>query len=169
MKTTIPTKEPILKSPEVFISYQWDKQPQIIKLFNKFKSLGINCWLDIYQMGGGDSLYDKIDRGMRNCDLVVSCVTTKYGLSANCRKELMLANSIGKPIIPILLEQMTYPPSGPMALVLSTIKYVDFTKDMSEQETWMGNAFRELMERMRPHMPIDVVEHVTKSKACIIS
>jgi hypothetical protein len=60
--------------PEVFISYQWEKQKQIISLFEKFKSFKIKCWLDIHEMGGGDSLYEKIDNGIRNCSVVISCV-----------------------------------------------------------------------------------------------
>ena len=98
---------------EVFISYQWDKQKDIINLYNILTNMGLTVWLDIHQMGGGDSLYDKIDNGLRNCDVVISCVTTKYGLSANCRKEIALADSLPKPIIPILLEKgMKYPPAG---------------------------------------------------------
>lgn len=62
------------------------------------------------------SLYDKIDRTIRNCRVVVSIVTVKYGMSANCRKKVALANAIGKPIVPVVLDrELTYPPVGPMA------------------------------------------------------
>jgi len=42
------------------------------------------------QMGGGDSLFDKIDRGIRGCRLLLSCTTPKYALSANCRSYIFL-------------------------------------------------------------------------------
>jgi hypothetical protein len=156
------------KPPEVFISYQWDKQKQIINLYKKFTNLGLTVWLDIHQMAGGDSLYDKIDRGLRNCSLVISCVTTKYGLSANCRKEIALADALSKPIIPILLEQgMKYPPAGPMAPTLSVIKYIDFT-DQQHQDNWEGEPFDKLVEEMQKHLPQDTVNSV-KSRACVIS
>jgi hypothetical protein len=161
--------QPLAKeSPEVFISYQWGKQKEIINLYNKLTDMGLTCWLDIYQMGGGDSLYDKIDKGIRNCCVVISCVTTKYGLSANCRKELALSDSLSKPIIPILLEEnMKYPPEGPMAPTLSVIKYIDFT-DANNQKNWDGDPFLELVDRMKLHLSNDTVTRVT-SKACIIS
>ena len=75
-------------SPDVFISYQWGKQPQILSLYRVLMSHGYTCWLDVMQMGGGDSLYDKIDRGVRGCKVMLSCVTSKYSLSANCRREV---------------------------------------------------------------------------------
>lgn len=61
---------------------------QIRKLYSRLTGLGCHCWMDIAQMGGGDSLYDKIDRGIRACKVVIACVTPKYALSANCRKEV---------------------------------------------------------------------------------
>ena len=161
--------QPVVKeSPEVFISYQWDKQKEIIKLYTKLTDMGLSCWLDIHQMGGGDSLYDKIDKGLRNCTLVISCVTTKYGLSANCRKEIALADSLSKTIIPLLLEQnMKYPPAGPMAPTLSVIKHIDYS-DPNLQAAWEGDPFLELVERMKLHLSNDTVNRVT-SRACVIS
>jgi hypothetical protein len=157
--------------PEIFISYQWDKQKDIINLYTILTNMGLSVWLDINQMAGGDSLYEKIDSGLRNCDVVISCVTTKYGLSANCRKEIALADSLSKPIIPILLEKdMKYPPPGPMAPTLSLIKYIDFTNKYNENNmiSWNGDCFNELLERMKVYLKPNTIEKVT-SKACIIS
>jgi hypothetical protein len=160
------------KNFDVFISYQWDKKKDIINLYNLFTNMGLKVWLDIHQMVGGDSLYDKIDNGLRNSDIVISCVTTKYGLSANCRKEVALADYLSKPIIPILLEkEMKYPPSGPMAPTLSILKYIDFTHNIDEKNSsisWSGKPFDDLLQRMKPHLSKPIVEKVT-SKACIIS
>jgi hypothetical protein len=156
---------------EVFISYQWDRQKDIINLYNILTNMGLNVWLDIHQMGGGDSLYDKIDNGLRNCDVVISCVTTKYGLSANCRKEIALADSLPKPIIPILLEKgMKYPPAGPMAPTLSVLNYIDFTSNIDENNcvSWNGAPFDDLLRKMKSYLPKSTVDKVT-SKACIIS
>lgn len=150
-------------SPEVFISYQWDKQKQIIALYETLTKLGLTCWLDIKQMGGGDSLYDKIDRGLR----LVSCVTTRYGLSANCRKEIALADSLGKPIVPILMDrELKYPPAGPMAPTLSAIEFLDFSKE--DEFKWEGLKLNMLLVRLREHLPKTTVQTVT-SKACVIS
>lgn len=153
--------------PEVFISYQWDKQKQIVRLYEKLTSMGLTCWLDIRQMGGGDSLYDKIDRGLRNCHVVISCVTAKYGMSANCRKEIALADSLAKPIVPILMDkELKYPPAGPMAPTLSALKYLDFSKQ--EDVKWDGENLRVLLERLREHLPESTVNTVI-SRACVIS
>ncbi|XP_025077777.1 uncharacterized protein LOC112554278 isoform X2 [Pomacea canaliculata] len=139
-------------SPDVFISYQWGRQPQVVRLYKALTSQGFTCWLDIMQMGGGDSLFDKIDKGVRGCRVVVSCVTPKYALSANCRREVSLADALKKPLVPLLLETTSWPPPGPMGPVLTQLLYIDYT-DPTLQEKWTGPKFQELVAKIRENVP----------------
>ncbi|XP_052697616.1 uncharacterized protein LOC128175814 [Crassostrea angulata] len=153
-------RESQVVSPDVFISYQWGKQKEIIALFQRLTSLGFTCWLDIRQMGGGDSLYDKIDRGVRGCKVMLSSVTTKYALSANCRREVSLADALKKPIIPLLMEKIDWPPTGPMSMVLTQLLYVNFSKDESIQLSWEGKYFDELLSKIKQHVPTAKIEEI---------
>ncbi|XP_072163796.1 uncharacterized protein [Diadema setosum] len=143
---TCPTESE--EHPSVFISYQWDKQPEIKRLFSRLTSLGYHCWLDINQMGGGDPLYSKIDKGIRNAKVVVSCVTPKYALSANCRREVSLSDILRKPIVPLLMEQMPWPPEGPMSMPFTQLLYIDFTKEAS-QANFDDEKFDELVLKIQ--------------------
>ncbi|XP_071489113.1 uncharacterized protein [Diadema antillarum] len=139
-----------LEHPSVFISYQWGKQPEIKRLFSRLTGLGYHCWLDINQMGGGDPLYSKIDKGIRNAKVVISCVTPKYALSANCRREVSLSDALRKPVVPLLMEQMTWPPEGPMSMTFTQLLYIDFTKETS-QANFDDEKFDELLLKIQEH------------------
>ncbi|XP_060592919.1 uncharacterized protein LOC132747533 [Ruditapes philippinarum] len=141
------------ESPLVFLSYQWGRQPQVKLLYERLVSRGYTVWMDIFQMGGGDSLYDKIDRGMRGCKVVVSCVTPKYALSANCRREISLADALKKPIIPLVLEAMTWPPDGPMSMVFTELLFINVHRDQQIQEKWTGPKVDELMGKLKIYIP----------------
>lgn len=113
-------------------------------------------------MGGGDSLYDKIDKGVRGCKVVVSSVTQKYALSANCRREVSLADALKKPIIPILLEEITWPPSGPMSMVFTQLLYINFCKNPDIQTKWTGKEFDELLYKLKEYVPDESPEEASK-------
>ena len=115
-------------------------------------------------MGGGDSLYDKIDRGMRGCKAVVSCITQKYSLSANCRREISLADALKKPIIPLMLEQMKWPPDGPMSMVFTELLYINFFSDEKIQMVWKGEKANELIEKLKQFVPEVTLTNENKGK-----
>ncbi|XP_021373485.1 uncharacterized protein LOC110463308 isoform X2 [Mizuhopecten yessoensis] len=153
-------------SPDVFLSYQWGKQKEVKQLYKRLCELGLTCWMDIYQMGGGDSLYEKIDRGVRGCKIVLTCVTTKYAVSANCRREVSLADSLKRPVVPLLLEKMDWPPSGPMSMVFTQLLFINFYRDEKVQMTWTGDKFDELLAKITEHVPntIGYVVDTTKQE-----
>jgi hypothetical protein len=136
------------------ISYQWDRQPDIIKLYERLTNVGYRVWLDIFQMGGGDSLFAKIDEGIRNAKCVIACVTPKYTLSVNCRREMSLADSLKKPIIPLLLEQLKedWPPAGPMSLVFTDKINIDF-RSHQKNDMWHGKEYDQILVKLKQYVP----------------
>ena len=109
-------------------------------------------------MGGGDSLYEKIDSGVRGCKVVLTCVTQKYSFSANCRREVSLADALKKPIIPLLLEKIDWPPTGPMSMVFSQFLFINFYRDEEVQMKLTGPKFDALLDKIEEQLPV-IIQH----------
>ena len=137
----------------MFLSYQWGKQTEVEYLFKLLTAMGYSCWMDIHEMGGGDSLFDAIYKGIYNCKVVVSHVTSKYALSANCRREVSLSDALNKPIIPLLLDDIPWPPQGPMSMVFTQLLYIDFKdNNKTPQQLWSGSQFDQLIAKINSHL-----------------
>ena len=52
-------------------------------------------------------------------------MTPKYVVSHHCNKEISLADLLGKPIIPVMLETVPWPPPGGMSLIFSQLIYIN--------------------------------------------
>jgi hypothetical protein len=147
----------IVTHPQVMISYQWDRQTDIFALYKRLTQLGYKCWLDILQMGGGDSLFEKIDAGIRNAKCVLACVTPKYTISINCRREMSLADALKKTIVPLYLEETsTWPPPGPMAFVFIDKPHIDFRSSNvngSDGHLWTSKEFDKVLVRLKETIP----------------
>ncbi|CAF3164295.1 unnamed protein product [Rotaria sp. Silwood2] len=147
----------VITHPQVMISYQWDRQSDIVALYKRLTQLGYRCWLDIFQMGGGDSLFEKIDAGIRHAKCVLACVTPKYTLSINCRREMSLANALKKTIAPLYLEETsTWPPPGPMAMIFSDKPFIDFRRPngmSADADVWTSKEFEKVLGLLRDAVP----------------
>ena len=144
----------IITHAQIMISYQWDYQKDIVHLYEKLTRLGYRCWLDIFQMGGGDSLFEKIDTGIRHATCILACVTPKYTKSINCRREMALADALKKPIVPLLLEDIgSWPPVGSMAMVFAEKSYIDFQRTNSAGERWRGKEYELMLAHLKQVIP----------------
>lgn len=52
-------------------------------------------------------------------------MTSMYMISTMCQRELVLADMLKKPIVPVMFELTPWPPIGAASLILSQLAYVD--------------------------------------------
>lgn len=52
------------------------------------------------------------------------CVTEKYIQSDMCQREATLADRLKKPIIPLLFEDIPWPPRGQLSLIFARLLYI---------------------------------------------
>ncbi|CAM4932112.1 unnamed protein product [Rotaria socialis] len=156
LKNNIPF---VINEAQIVISYEWDRQADIIALYKRLTQFGYRCWLDIFQMDGVDSLLKKISTGIRSAKCVLACVTQKFTKSINCRREMSLADTLSKPIVPLLLEETNrWPPIGPMSLIFAETTYFDFCSshkslDIVGNDIWSGEQFEKLLSHLTEIVP----------------
>ncbi|XP_071953004.1 uncharacterized protein [Antedon mediterranea] len=151
--------------PKVFISYQWDMQNKVQEIKRILEANGMPCWSDITPTmtrgsssissrsslislaTSSESLQSHIQRNMKAAQIVLCCVTPRYLQSDNCAKDLVLADQLQKPIIPVLLRFIAWPPdTGPSQVkkILSQTSQIDLSNDKLYKQN-----FHLLLDRIR--------------------
>lgn len=150
------------KKKQIFLSHAWgedkegrDNHQRVIQLANKLKKNGYTVWIDEEQMFG--NIDKAIMEGIKNCDIVIFCLTDKYLKkinnavynnipSDNCYKEWSYTLFSKKQIIPIVMESLVknnfLKEHGVVQMYLSNILYIDFSKGFD------GRNFLELSRNL---------------------
>ncbi|XP_066925865.1 uncharacterized protein [Clytia hemisphaerica] len=108
----------------IMISYQWDSQPEAIRIKDALEADGYDVWMDLDDMRG--NIYQKMAEGVENAAVILVCMSTKYENSVNCNRELQFSQDKRKQLIPIMIEA-GYRPGGALGLIIAGLKYVDFS------------------------------------------
>jgi len=81
-------------------------------------------------MRGGEALFAKIDEGITNSSVFVSCISDFYANSENCKREFRLAVARSKIIIPLIVGYNTvWPPYGDLGPLLAGKLYLDVSTE----------------------------------------
>src|SRR5205823_11527542 len=97
--------------------YTSDDRERALQLADRLEAAGVRVWVDRRSIAGGTSWDAEIVRGVKNCAVMAVLCSSTALRSANVQQELRLAMQYQKPLLPLLLEPVTFPEEVEYALV----------------------------------------------------
>ena len=92
---------------DIFISFEPSSKSQVMVFGEKLKKLGFKVWRDERDYGINDkSLICNLANAIKKSKLFVCCVTENYCKSHNCNLEIEWANTLGKPIVVLMIDRL---------------------------------------------------------------
>ena len=96
-----------------------------------------------------DTIQNEIQRVMKNCKVVLCCMTPKYTRSDNFYKDFTLADSLAKPILPVMLHFMPWPPEIAASQFRKNLASLDCI-DISSEKLFRRN-FATIINQIQRH------------------
>ena len=117
-----------LSNKKVFLSHSSFDKEIVVSVALDLKEKGIDTWLDAFDILPGESIIDKINIGLNECDYILVFISKNSNASNWVKKEWETIlwdeiNSNKVKVIPIKLDDSEVPK------ILQTKKYIDFSKD----------------------------------------
>jgi hypothetical protein len=78
-------------TPRAFLSHSWQDNDQVRPLAEQLQASGVAVWFDEWEMQPGDSLVQKIDEGLSDCDFFLVAISAASVSSKWVREELSSA------------------------------------------------------------------------------
>ena len=91
-----------MSAPKVFVSYAAADADWARQFSEALKAHGVDVWLDTLKIRAGTRIEEKLERALKECDVLVSIVTPESANSPNLFFELGAAFAMGKVVIPIV-------------------------------------------------------------------
>lgn len=108
---------------EVFISYNGNNKDLAEYLCNMLEGAGVSCWIAPRDVEPAKQWAESIVEGLNNCNVMALLVSSTSLASQEVAKEVSLANTAKKEILPIRVEDVQL--SGPLEYHLATRQWVD--------------------------------------------
>lgn len=114
--------------PSVFLSHTSIDKPFVEKIARDLNRLGIDAWVDKYEIKVGESIFWRVEEGLRESEYFAIVLSPEALASEWVRSEIAVAWDkrmlAGKnAILPLLYRDCEIP------ALLKTIKYADFRHD----------------------------------------
>ena len=92
----------------IFLSYRSTEREYALKLAAALKSAGVHIWMDVLDAGikVGDDWVQVLQDSLDSCAGMIAVLSPDYVTSRYCRRELKRADTLGRPIYPVLLRPL---------------------------------------------------------------
>jgi hypothetical protein len=111
---------------EAFISYSRGDTAFVDKLRHDLEKRGIPVWIDRESIEGGSAWRASISQAIRSCCAFILIVSPRSTHSNQVSKELSVAESHERLIVPVVLEASEIPPG--MELQLAELQWISFAE-----------------------------------------
>ena len=126
----------------VFISYSRKNEAFAERLARDLGDAGLDVWLDLRQIQGGENWRDEIFRGLERSEFLIALLSPSAVQSKWVQREILTAREQGKRIYPIMVENAREELKVTEELVwLRDYQYIDFEGRYEE-------AFPQLLEAL---------------------
>ena len=117
------------KQPYIFFSYNHENADRVFPMIEKMAQEGIRVWYD-NGLRPGDDWPEVIAEHLDNAAAMVVAVSKEYVVSHNCCNELTVAVNDNKPIVSVVLDDITLSLGMRMQLVRTfNLKKYEFPND----------------------------------------
>jgi hypothetical protein len=134
------------RRPTAFLTYSHADKEIVKQVAHQLLEQGVNVWYDAHQIGAGDNIADRVDRGVESADFLVFFMSESSLRSAWVTREVdaaitRQASGSGVRVLPVLLDNSALPP------LFRSVHYVDLRDDNVE------NAVRVLLRAIHRSEP----------------
>ncbi|MEV0192350.1 toll/interleukin-1 receptor domain-containing protein [Kitasatospora purpeofusca] len=126
---------------DVFISHRGNDDKKAEELADELRARGHRVWLDLWEIGIGDSIVQKIDEGLAGYRFLVLCLSDSGVHAPWMSREWLsaLARQLNGADVKLLPARLT---GGELPAILADIKYADLVADWNEGVEALDRSLR---------------------------
>src|SRR5262245_32902130 len=121
----------------IVISYSRQREAIAKTLAADIEALGHTAWFD-QELSGGQAWWDQILEMIRKCEVFVFVLSSEALNSTACMRECNYAADLGKPILPVLVAEVSVNLLPPL---LARTQFVDYRNPDRTAAFRLGRAF----------------------------
>ena len=135
----------IINSQNIFLSYNHSNKNIVYAIADKLKAIHI-IWIDRDNLKAGVRINEEISKGIRNSSLFICFISEGYCKSIACKREIALADSLKKKILPVMLQREAK--NGIELIIAELNTFYAFKTPDAVFDPWSEDLYQKLVQNI---------------------